>query len=73
MTTPPLRRKRDLVCGELRSTGAGFHYRGADVPYLRLAFGHLTEDRIKAGIPILARCIREARTSNEPVGFDSLF
>ena len=115
VTTPPLRRKRDLVCEQLRSTaadicawseppgglfiwvrvpddvdlaklyglaqsrgvnylpGADFHYRGADVPYLRLAFGHLTEDRIEAGIPILARCIREARTSNEPVGFDSLF
>ena len=25
------------------------------------------------GVPILARCIREARTSNEAIGFDSLF
>ena len=115
VTTPPLRRKRDLVCEQLRSTaadlcawsepsgglfvwvrvpgdtdlarlydlslsrgvsylpGADFHYRGDDVPYLRLAFGHLADDRIEAGIPILARCIREARTSNEPIGFDSLF
>ena len=115
VTTPPLRRKRDLVCAQLHATaadicawskppgglfvwvrlpedtdraklynlalsrgvnylpGADFHYRGADAPYLRLAFGHLTEDRIQAGIPILARCIREARTSNEPIGFDSIF
>ena len=115
VTTPPLRRKRDLVCAQLRATaadicawseppgglfvwvrvpedtdlaklyelalsrgvnylpGADFHYRGDDASYLRLAFGHLTEDRIEAGIPILARCIREARTSNEPVDFDSLF
>ncbi len=114
-TTPPLRRKRDLVCEHLQAAaadicawskpvggifiwvrlpedtdlaklqslslsrginylpGADFHYRGDEAPYLRLAFGHLPEDRIEAGIPILARCIREARTSNEPIGFDSLF
>ena len=115
VTTPPLRRKRDLLCRQLQATtaqlcawsepagglfiwvrvpddvdrarlydlalsrgvnylpGAGFHYRAEDVPYLRLAFGHLTEEQIAQGIPILARCIREARTSNEPVGFNSLF
>ena len=115
VTTPPLRRKRDLVCEQLGMAaadicawstpagglfvwvrvpddvhleklyglalsrgvnylpGADFHYRGVAAPYLRLAFGHLSEDRIEAGIPILARCIREARTSNEPPGFDSLF
>jgi 2-aminoadipate transaminase len=53
--------------------GASFHYRGEDVPYLRLAFGHLTRDQIRAGVPLLAQCIREARTSNEPIDFDSLF
>ncbi len=115
VTTPPLRRKRDLTCQRLEETaadlciwsrpvgglfiwvrlpddvdrarlgqlahsrglaylpGAAFHYQGADAPYLRLAFGHLTEAQIDEGVPILARCIREARTSNEPIGFDSLF
>ena len=53
--------------------GAAFHYQGADAPYLRLAFGHLTETQIDEGVPILARCIREARTSNEAIGFNSLF
>ena len=115
VTTPPLRRKRDLTCRKLEESaadlcvwskpvgglfiwvrlpddvdrarlgklahsrglaylpGAAFHYRGADAPYLRLAFGHLTETQIDEGVPILARCIREARTSNEAIGFDSLF
>ena len=53
--------------------GISFHYKSANVPYLRLAFGHLTEDQIAEGIPILTRCIHESRTSNEPIGFDSLF
>ena len=53
--------------------GISFHYQNANVPYLRLAFGHLTEEQIAEGIPVLARCIHESRTSNEPVGFDSLF
>ena len=50
-----------------------FHYQNRNKPYLRLAFGHLTEEQIQAGIPILARCIREARTSNEARNFDGLF
>ena len=53
--------------------GISFHYQNAKVPYLRLAFGHLTADQIREGIPVLARCIRETRTSNEPKSFDSLF
>ncbi len=53
--------------------GISFHYQNAKVPYLRLAFGHLTADQIQEGIPILARCIREVRTSNEPREFESLF
>lgn len=114
-TTPPLLRKRNLVCDGLAQEagdlcawsrpvgglfiwvrlpddvdrnrlrqlarsrgvsylpGAAFHYQGVDAPYLRLAFGHLTDAQIQAGVPILARCIREARTSNEPIGFHSLF
>jgi len=53
--------------------GISFHYRNAKVPYLRLAFGHLTLEQIEQGIPILAQCIRQNRTSNEPRTFDSLF
>jgi len=46
--------------------GRAFHVDNEDVPYLRLAFGHVPDAAIRAGIPVLARCIREARTSNEP-------
>lgn len=46
-------------------SGTAFHYRGADVPYLRLAFGHLSIEQIETGIPLLARAIRKTRTSNE--------
>ena len=53
--------------------GISFHYQNAKVPYLRLAFGHLTKEQIEKGIPVLAQCIRENRTSNEPRNFDSLF
>ncbi len=53
--------------------GSSFHYRGQDVPYVRLAFGHLSHDEITEGIPVLAQCIREARTSNEPRAFEGLF
>lgn len=53
--------------------GIAFHYENAKVPYLRLAFGHLTLEQIRDGIPILAQCIRENRQSNEPRDFDSLF
>lgn len=53
--------------------GIAFHYQNAKVPYLRLAFGHLTREQIEKGIPVLAQCIRENRTSNEPRDFDSLF
>ena len=53
--------------------GVAFHYANRNKPYLRLAFGHLTEEQIQTGVPILARCIREARTSNEARGFETLF
>ncbi|MAW46745.1 MAG: hypothetical protein CBB90_01545 [Gammaproteobacteria bacterium TMED30] len=53
--------------------GQSFHYQRHDVPYLRLAFGHLTPDQISAGLPILARCIKSCRGSNEGRNFDSLF
>lgn len=53
--------------------GANFHIAGERVPYLRLAFGHVPDDDIKDGIPVLARCIRQSRTSNLPPGFTGLF
>ena len=53
--------------------GANFHIDGAPVPYLRLAFGHVPDADIRDGIPILARCIREARTSNAAREFTGLF
>ncbi|MDE0349447.1 MAG: PLP-dependent aminotransferase family protein [Gammaproteobacteria bacterium] len=53
--------------------GANFHIHGTRIPYLRLAFGHVPDADIRDGIPILARCIREARTSNAAREFDSLF
>lgn len=53
--------------------GANFHIDGRRVPYLRLAFGHVPDADIRDGIPILARCIREARTSNAAPEFSSLF
>ncbi len=53
--------------------GISFHYANKNVPYLRLAFGHLNETQIGEGIPVLARCIRETRTSNERPDFTALF
>ena len=53
--------------------GTAFHYQNRNKPYLRLAFGHLTPEQIVEGIPVLARCLREARSSNEPRGFQGLF
>lgn len=53
--------------------GSNFHIHGAQSPYLRLAFGHVPDDDIRDGIPVLARCLRESRTSNEAPGFSGLF
>lgn len=46
--------------------GRAFHVDNEDVPYLRLAFGHVPDAAIREGIPVLAQCIREARTTNAP-------
>ena len=53
--------------------GANFHIHGEQVSYLRLAFGHVPDDDIRDGIPILAQCLREARTSNEAPRFRGVF
>ncbi len=44
---------------------ARFRSNNEDVPFVRLAFGHVPDEMITLGIPVLAECIREARTSNE--------
>lgn len=53
--------------------GANFHIEGKTVPYLRLAFGHVPDKAIQEGIPVLASCIRESRTSNETRSFAGLY
>jgi 2-aminoadipate transaminase len=53
--------------------GFAFHVDYANKPYIRLAFGHVPDDLIKEGIPVLATAVKEARTSNEPRHFDTLF
>ncbi len=53
--------------------GSAFHHAGEDAPFLRLAFGHLNEDVIDAGVERLARCIRRSRRSNARRDFDDLF
>jgi 2-aminoadipate transaminase len=45
--------------------GRAFQVNNEDVPFIRLAFGHVPDEMITEGIPVLAECIREARTSNE--------
>ena len=59
--------------GFFYASGANFHIHGEQVPYLRLAFGHVPDDDIRDGMPILAQCLREARTSNEAPAFTGLF
>ena len=53
--------------------GREFHVDRQQVPYLRLAFGHVPDEIISEGISVLAQCIREVRTSNEARQFNTLF
>jgi 2-aminoadipate transaminase len=53
--------------------GRAFQVANEDVAYLRLAFGHVPDEMITQGIPVLAQCIDEARTSNERGRPASLF
>ena len=55
------------------ASGANFHIHAKQIPYLRLAFGHVPDDDIRDGIPVLIQCLREARTSNEKPSFSTLF
>ena len=78
-----LRMPDDVDMGKLMATagernvffmpGAVFHVQNEPVPYIRLAFGHVPDDLIEEGIPILAQCIKESRTSNAAREFNSLF
>jgi 2-aminoadipate transaminase len=65
--------RRTQEAGFAYLPGVAFHFQNADVPYLRLAFGHLSEQEIAEGIPVLASCLRQSRTSNEPMASSSLF
>ncbi len=53
--------------------GSSFHVKRDNVPYVRLAFGHVPDAAIVEGIPLLVQSIREARTSNEARSFTTLF
>ena len=53
--------------------GKDFNVTGERVPYIRLAFGHVPDELITEGIPVLAQCIAKARSSNAPRGFTTLF
>ena len=53
--------------------GRDFHVTGERVPYIRLAFGHVPDDAIIEGIPVLAQCVQRARSSNAARDFTSLF
>ncbi len=53
--------------------GAAFHVDRKEVPYLRLAFGHVPDDVIVEGMQVLAACIGAARTSNAAREFETLF
>ena len=53
--------------------GFAFHVDFENKPYIRLAFGHVPDDMIKEGIPVLAEVIKQSRTSNEARNFDTLF
>ena len=68
--------KLTAVAGErdvMFAAGSGFHVKGAKVPYIRLAFGHVPDDVIVKGMSLLAQSIRESRTSNEAPAFTTLF
>ena len=53
--------------------GKDFNVTGERVPYIRLAFGHVPDELITEGIPVLAQSIAKARSSNAARGFTTLF
>ena len=55
------------------AAGSAFHVDYANKPYIRLAFGHVPDELITEGIPVLAKAINESRTSNASRRFTALF
>ncbi|MEX0941034.1 MAG: PLP-dependent aminotransferase family protein [Pseudomonadales bacterium] len=53
--------------------GVDFHVDRQDTPCIRLAFGHVPDELIVEGLPVLASCVRECRTTNAAVTHTSLF
>ncbi|HLF77607.1 MAG TPA: PLP-dependent aminotransferase family protein [Dehalococcoidia bacterium] len=47
-------------------TGKSFHTKNEDIRYLRLAFGYVSHDDIRDGLPILAECVQLARSIPVP-------
>ena len=78
-----LRLPSDIDLVTLKATAAerGFYYadgqdfnvEGLPVHYLRLAFGHVPDEQIDLGIPVLAECIAQCRRSNAQPEYASLF
>ncbi|MCH9674855.1 MAG: PLP-dependent aminotransferase family protein [Gammaproteobacteria bacterium] len=46
--------------GVTYAPGSNFYVKGTDVPYIRLAFGYPSVEQIRAGVPVLGQCIRDA-------------
>ena len=53
--------------------GKDFNVTGESVHYLRLAFGHVPDELITQGIPVLAESIKRCRLSNAARNFETLF
>lgn len=59
--------------GFFYAEGKDFNVTGEAVHYLRLAFGHVPDEMITQGIPVLAESIQRSRLSNAARAFDGLF
>jgi 2-aminoadipate transaminase len=46
--------------GVAYTPGRDFHCRRENIKYLRLSYPHMSPDEIRAGVSILAQCIRHA-------------
>jgi 2-aminoadipate transaminase len=53
--------------GVIFAKGAAFHIDNTEISFLRLAFGYPPLEAINAGIPVLAQCIRDARSATQSV------
>jgi 2-aminoadipate transaminase len=46
-------------CGVRYDPGKSFHVRSKELKYLRLSYAHMTQDEIRQGIALLAKCIKK--------------